>query len=289
LLKSGKETTPLNTSIKTLIKAALSEDLPSGDITTEALIYSKATGSASFKVKLDGVIAGTEVAASVFNVIDPRIKTSFYCKDGDLLMSGTIFGKVEGKVTGILKGERTALNFLQHLSGIATQTHLYVEAVKNLPVILLDTRKTIPGLRILEKEAVKAGGGTNHRMNLSDAILIKDNHIKLLIREGLSLALIIDRAKKNNPRHLKIEVEVRTLEEAAEAVQAGADRIMLDNMDIQTMKKTVIMINNRAETEASGNVTLQNVRQVAETGVDFISIGALTHSANALDISLKLD
>jgi nicotinate-nucleotide pyrophosphorylase (carboxylating) len=289
LLKSGKETPPLNTSIKTLIKAALSEDIPSGDKTTEALIDSKATGSATFKVKSDGVIAGTEVAAAVFYIIDPRIRTSFYCKDGDLLMSGTIFGKVEGRVAGILKGERTALNFLQHLSGIATQTRLYVETVKDLPVTLLDTRKTIPGLRILEKEAVKVGGGTNHRMNLSDAILIKDNHIKLLTREGLSLASIIDRAIKNNPGHLKIEVEVRTLKEAEEAVQAGTDRIMLDNMDIETMKKTIIMINKRAETEASGNVTLQNVRQVAETGVDFISIGALTHSANALDISLKLD
>jgi nicotinate-nucleotide pyrophosphorylase (carboxylating) len=191
-------------------------------------------------------------------------------------------------VPGILKGERTALNFLQHLSGIATQTSLYADAVQGLPVKILDTRKTVPGLRILEKYAVSMGGGINHRLNLGDMVLIKDNHIAILRRQGLSIGDIVRQARNKTPQYIKIEIETTNPREALEAAEAGADVVMLDNMNLEQMRQAVILINHRAIVEASGGVNLGAIRAIAETGVDWISVGALTHSAGALDISMKL-
>jgi nicotinate-nucleotide pyrophosphorylase (carboxylating) len=188
-----------------------------------------------------------------------------------------------------LKAERTVLNFLQHLSGIATETSRYVQSVHDLPVKIIDTRKTIPGLRILQKYAVKTGGGGNHRMDLKDGILIKDNHLKILRRQGLPLKDVIARARVHNRRGLKIEIEVKTLAEVEDAVSAGADIIMLDNMSIEDMKRAVGLVRGHCMVEASGGVSLDTVRAIAETGVNFISVGALTHSARALDINMKLD
>jgi nicotinate-nucleotide pyrophosphorylase (carboxylating) len=195
---------------------------------------------------------------------------------------------VEGNVTGILRGERTALNFLQHLSGIATQTSLYVKAVQGLPVKILDTRKTVPGLRTLEKYAVSMGGGTNHRLNLGDMVLIKDNHISILRRQGFSIGDIVQEARNKTPKHIKIEIETTNPHEAAEAADAGADVVMLDNMNLEEMRRAVTLIGHKAIIEASGGVNMNTIRAIAETGVDWISVGALTHSACALDISMKL-
>ena len=197
--------------------------------------------------------------------------------------------KVSGSIASILKAERVALNFLQRLSGIASETNRYVERVEGLPVRIMDTRKTTPGLRSLEKYAVRVGGGGNHRMNLSDGILIKDNHLVALLSQGLNIKEITAKARQNAPQRLPVEVEVRTMPEALEAVEAGANIVMLDNMNLEDMRKAVKSIHGRALIEASGGITLGNVRAVAETGVDFISIGALTHSVKALDISLELE
>jgi len=197
--------------------------------------------------------------------------------------------KVSGSIAGILKAERVALNFLQRLSGIASETSRYVARVEALPVRIMDTRKTTPGWRSLEKYAVRIGGGGNHRMNLGDGVLIKDNHLAALRSQGLNIKEIIAKARQNAPQRLPVEVEVRTVSEALEAVEAGADIVMLDNMNLEDMREAVKSINGRALIEASGGITLDNVRAVAETGVDFISIGALTHSARALDISLELE
>jgi nicotinate-nucleotide pyrophosphorylase (carboxylating) len=195
---------------------------------------------------------------------------------------------VEGIVTGILKGERTALNFLQHLSGIATQTSLYVDAVRGQDAKVLDTRKTVPGLRILEKYAVSMGGGVNHRLNLGDMVLIKDNHIAILRRQGFSISDIVRQARNKTPQNIKIEIETTNPAEALEAAASGADVVMLDNMSLEEMRQAVTLINHRAIVEASGGVNLNTIRAIAETGVDWISVGALTHSADALDISMKL-
>jgi nicotinate-nucleotide pyrophosphorylase (carboxylating) len=209
-------------------------------------------------------------------------------RDGEQVKPGDIVAAVEGDVADILKGERTALNFLQHLSGIATQTSLYVDAVRGLPVKILDTRKTLPGLRLLEKYAVSVGGGTNHRMSLGDMALVKDNHIAILRRRGMSISEIVRQARDKTARNIKIEIETASPEEAAEAADAGADIVMLDNMDLDQMRHAVSLIGHRAIVEASGGVSLDNVRRIAQTGVDWISVGALTHSAKALDINMKL-
>lgn len=271
-----------------IVDRALAEDLGWGDITTEALIPSDQRGIASIIVKSEGILAGIDVAKRVFHQVDPELRMDVLLEDGTRIKASDVIARVEGKVANILKAERVALNFLQRLSGIATETNRYVEAVKGLPVHIMDTRKTTPSLRVLEKYAVRVGGGENHRMNLGDGILIKDNHLAALRSRGLSLKEIIAKAQQNAPKRLKIEVEVKTVPEALEAAEAGADIVMLDNMSLGDIRQAVKMIHGRALIEASGGITLDKVRAVAETGVDFISVGALTHSVKALDISLEI-
>jgi len=272
-----------------LVDHALAEDWAWGDVTTQALIPAEAEGKASFIAKSAGVVAGIEVVHLVFARVDLSLEFRALLHDGDKLQRGTEIATVEGKVGSILRGERVALNFLQRLSGIATETSRYVEAVRGTKARIVDTRKTTPGLRFLEKYAVRAGGGQNHRVHLGDGILIKDNHLAALRARGLDLKAAIDLARKNAPHTLKIEVEVTTVEEAGEAIEAGADIIMLDNMSVEEMRRAVKSIGGRVLVEASGGVTLDNVRSVAETGVDLISVGALTHSVKSLDISLELE
>jgi nicotinate-nucleotide pyrophosphorylase (carboxylating) len=272
-----------------LVDHALAEDWAWGDVTTQALIPADAAGKAKFIAKSAGVVAGLEVVHLVFSRVDPTLKFRALLNDGDRLQRGSEIAAIEGKVSGILRGERVALNFLQRLSGIATETSRYVEAVRGTKARIVDTRKTTPGLRFLEKYAVRAGGGQNHRVHLGDGILIKDNHLAALRARGLDIKAAIDLARKNAPHTLKIEVEVTTVEEANEAVEAGADIVMLDNMSVEEMRRAVKSMGGRVLVEASGGVTLENVRTVAETGVDLISVGALTHSVKALDISLELE
>jgi nicotinate-nucleotide pyrophosphorylase (carboxylating) len=275
--------------IEEIIDRALAEDLGKGDVTTEALIPGDRQGTGFIVAKKEDVLAGMNVAKQVFHRVDPELKVEILLEDGVTVKPGSKVAKVSGSIASILKAERVALNFLQRLSGIASETNRYVEAFRGLPVRIMDTRKTTPGLRSLEKHAVKVGGGQNHRMSLGDGILIKDNHLAALRSQGLNLKQIVARARQNSPQRLPVEVEVGTVAEASEAVEAGADIIMLDNMNIEDMRKAVKSIRGRALVEASGGITLDNVRAVAETGVDLISIGALTHSARALDISLELE
>jgi nicotinate-nucleotide pyrophosphorylase (carboxylating) len=275
--------------IEEIIDRALAEDLGKGDVTTEAIIPSDQQGTGFIVTKKEGILAGTGVAKQVFHRVDPELKVEVILEDGARVKPGSKVARVSGSIASILKAERVALNFLQRLSGIASETNRYVEAVKGLPVRIMDTRKTTPGLRSLEKHAVRAGGGENHRMSLGDGILIKDNHLAALRSQGLNIKEIIAKAKQNAPQRLPVEVEVGTVSEALEAVEAGADIVMLDNMSLEDMRKAVKSIHGRALIEASGGITLGNVRAVGETGVDFISIGALTHSATALDISFELE
>ena len=274
--------------LEDLVERALDEDLAGGDITTDPLIPPHTKGKASFMIKAPGILAGIDIARLVFMKVDPFLKFSILIQDGSKVKPGDIVATVEGDVPGILKGERTALNFLQHLSGIATLTSLFVEAVKGLPVKILDTRKTVPGLRILGKYAVSMGGGRNHRLNLGDMVLIKDNHIAILRRQGLSIGNIVRQARNKTPQDIKIEIETTSPADALEAADAGADVVMLDNMSLDQMRQAVSLINHKAIVEASGGVNLNTIRAIAETGVDWISVGALTHSAVALDISMKL-
>jgi len=245
-------------------------------------------GKASILVKARGILAGGEIAERVFLRVDPSLRVEVLIRDGIKVKPGDIAATISGKVVSILKAERTALNFLQRLSGIATQTARYTAKTRGLKVSITDTRKTTPGLRLLEKYAVSTGGGQNHRLHLGDGILIKDNHIAALRALGMSLKDIVAKAKKNAPG-LKVEVEVGTAEEAGEAVEGGADTIMLDNMNPDVMRRVVGLIPGQVKIEASGGVTLANVRAVAETGVNLISVGALTQSSKALDISLELE
>lgn len=272
-----------------IIDQAIAEDLDKGDCTTDSLISETERGTASIRTKANGILAGAEIARQVFLRIDSELKIDIFIKDGTAIKPGDAIARVEGKVSSILKAERTALNFLQHLSGIATETARYVEAVKGLPTKIVDTRKTIPGLRAMEKYAVLMGGGKNHRMHLGDGILIKDNHLKVLRRQGLRVKEIIAKARAQNTTGLKIEVEAKSPEEALEAADARADIVMLDNMSIDDMRKAVGLIERRCLIEASGGVNRDSVRAIAETGVDIISVGALTHSPQALDINMKLD
>ena len=245
-------------------------------------------GKASILVKARGILAGGEIAKRVFLRVDPSLRVEVLIKDGAKVKPGDIVAAISGKVVSILKAERTALNFLQRLSGIASQTAQYIAKARGLNVSITDTRKTTPGLRLLEKYAVGIGGGQNHRLHLGDGILIKDNHIAALRALGMSLKNIVTKAKQN-ARGLKVEVEVRTAQEALEAVEGGADIIMLDNMSPDEMRRVVGLVAGRVKIEASGGVTLANVRAAAETGVNLISVGALTHSSKALDISLELE
>jgi nicotinate-nucleotide pyrophosphorylase (carboxylating) len=297
--------------IEEIIDRALAEDLGKGDVTTEALIPGDRQGTGFIVAKKAGILAGAGVAKQVFQRVDPELKVEILLEDGARIKPGSKVAKVSGSIVSILKAERVALNFLQHLSGIASETNLYVAKVEGLPVCIMDTRKTTPGLRSLEKYAVKVGGGENHRMSLGDGILIKDNHLAVLRSQGLNIKEIVAKARQNAPlslrefltpslrgaqrrsnlraRQTQVEVEAGTVAEALEAVEAGADIVMLDNMSLEDMRKAVKSIHGRALIEASGGITLDNVWAVAETGVDFISIGALTHSARALDISLELE
>jgi len=275
--------------VEQIVSNALAEDLGSGDVTSEALVPSELEGKASILVKRDGVLVGLDVAKEVFRQVDPSLRFKALVKDGAKIRKGGMVATVDGKVASILKAERTALNFLQHLSGIATETAQYVDAVSGTKAIITDTRKTIPGLRLLEKYAVRAGGGHNHRLNLGDGVLIKDNHLAALRSSGLGLGEAVKKARKRAPRAMKVEVEVESVKQAREALSAGADIIMLDNMNVKDMRRVVELVQGRALLEASGGITLDNVRSVAEAGVDLISVGALTHSAKALDISLEVE
>ena len=266
-----------------LILLALKEDITSEDITTNAVMREKKMGEVELLCKQTGVIAGLDVFARVFQLLDPDTEVEFYAKDGDRVEKGQLLGLVKGDIRVLLSGERTALNYLQRMSGIATYTREIADLLKGSKTKLLDTRKTTPNMRIFEKYAVKAGGGYNHRYNLSDGILLKDNHISAA--EGVKNA--IEMAKEYAPFVRKIEIETENLDMVKEAVEAGADIIMLDNMTPEEMQEAVAFIDGRAQTECSGNVTRENIEKVISVGVDYISSGALTHSAPILDLSLK--
>jgi nicotinate-nucleotide pyrophosphorylase (carboxylating) len=272
-----------------IIDLALAEDLGSGDVTSEILIPPELKGRATISAKEAGIIAGVEIARKVFLQVDPSISFSVSSKDGTAVKPDDKIAEVAGRVISILNAERTALNFLQRLSGIASITTQYTAEMHGLKTYIADTRKTTPGLRRLEKHAVSTGGGRNHRLHLGDGILIKDNHLAALRATGMKLKDIVAKAKKNAPRGLKVEVEAGTVQEAMEAAEAGADIIMLDNMSTREMRQVTKSLKSKVKIEASGGINLANVRQVALTGVDFISIGALTHSPKALDISLEFD
>ena len=266
-----------------LILSALREDITSEDITTNSVMPHYQKGQVELICKEDGVIAGLDVFKRVFELLDEKTETTFYCKDGDEVKKGEKLGVIVGDIRVLLSGERTALNFLQRMSGIATYTRSIADLLKGTKTKLLDTRKTTPNMRIFEKYAVKVGGGINHRYNLSDGILLKDNHIGAA--GGVKQA--VEMAKEYAPFVRKIEIEVENLEMLKEAIEAGADIIMLDNMSVEDMKKAVEMTAGKAETECSGNVTKENIARLTDIGVDYISSGALTHSAPILDLSLK--
>ena len=271
--------------LKDFIKRSFAEDVGTGDITTQTTIPEGTQISGRFIAKESGILCGLGVAEAVFNYADPSIAFSVSFKDGDMVNKGDVIATVSGDAAAILTGERLALNLMQRMSGIATNTQAAVNQVAGYKAKIVDTRKTTPGLRVFEKYAVHTGGGTNHRFNLADGVLIKDNHIKAA--GGITNA--IKAAKANAPHTLKIEVEVESLEQLEEALTAGADIVMLDNMDNATMTKAVAQTAGRAILEASGNMGEKNLTEVAATGVDIISIGALTHSVKALDISLKFN
>jgi nicotinate-nucleotide pyrophosphorylase (carboxylating) len=274
--------------INKIIDLALYEDTAWGDITSQILMPPEQKGKAVIIAMDEGMLAGGDIAKLVFLRAEPSLEVDILTQDGKKLKPGDAVATISGSVTSILKGERVALNFLSHLSGVASETARYVARVKGLSIIT-DTRKTSPGLRVLEKYAVRMGGGQNHRLHLGDGVLIKDNHIAALRKMGLSLKDIISKAKQNAPRKTKIEVEVNTAQEALEAAQAGADVIMLDNMSPGEIKRVVALIPEPVKLEASGGITLDNAHTVAMTGVDFISVGAITHSAKALDFSLEIE
>ena len=275
-------TPELNRIMDAAIDAALREDMPEGDITSESIIPANARSEAYFLAKEDGVLAGLPVAARVFERIDPSVIFIERFRDGSSFTRSDKLARVKGPTIALLKGERTALNFLQRLCGVATVTRRFVEAISGTKTRILDTRKTVPGLRLLDKYAVRTGGGTNHRASLSDMVLIKDNHL----RHVGSVAEAVRRARAHIRPGVRVEVEAANLLQVREALAAGADMIMLDNMPLETMRQAVVLAGGRVPLEASGNMTLDRVRAVAETGVDFISVGALTHSARAVDISL---
>ena len=270
--------------IDDLIKTALKEDINYIDVTTDYLLDPEAVTQAYFVSKDDGILCGIQVAMRVFTLLDPEVKFQLYKKDGDPVKRGDRILDMEGHTVALLKGERTALNLVQHMSGVATATHRCVELVEGTNASIADTRKTLPGLRPIQKYAVTCGGGRNHRYNLSDAAMLKDNHIDAY---G-SITAAINALRKKAGHMLSIEVEVRNFEELQEALDADANIIMLDNMDCSDMAQAVEMTGGRAKLEASGNITLENIREVAETGVDIISLGALTHSVKCFDISMKI-
>ena len=266
-----------------LIRMALQEDITSEDVSTNAVMPTATKGTVELIAKEDGVIAGLDIYARVFTILDEKTEIDFYCKDGDEVKKGELMATVTGDIRVLLSGERVALNYLQRMSGIATYTRQVAKLLEGSKVTLLDTRKTTPNCRVFEKYAVRVGGGCNHRYNLSDGVLLKDNHIGA----AGSVTKAIQMAKAYAPFVRKIEIETETLEQVAEAVEAGADIIMLDNMTPEVMKQAVALIDGRAQTECSGNITKENIARICEIGVDFVSSGALTHSAPILDISMK--
>ncbi|WP_294800137.1 carboxylating nicotinate-nucleotide diphosphorylase [uncultured Eubacterium sp.] len=261
----------------------LKEDITSEDVSTNAVMPENKQGKADLICKQDGIVCGLDVFERTFKILDDTSRFEANFKDGDFVKKGDLIGVIYGDVKAILSGERTALNYLQRMSGIATMTREYVNELKGYKTVLLDTRKTTPNMRPFEKHAVKVGGATNHRYNLSDGVLLKDNHIGA----AGSVTKAIEMAKAYAPFVRKIEIETETLEQVKEALDAGADIIMLDNMDNDTMRKAVEMIGDKAQTECSGNVTKERLKEIAEIGVDFVSCGALTHSAMIMDVSLK--
>ncbi|MEW6033900.1 MAG: carboxylating nicotinate-nucleotide diphosphorylase [Chloroflexota bacterium] len=274
--------------VERIVERALEEDLGWGDVTTDYLVPDDAEAEGSIMSWREGVVAGVEVMKRVFLRVDPCLDVKVLLADGARVQPRDVIAVVTGKAASILRAERVALNFLQRMSGIATETARYVEAVRGLPVRIADTRKTAPGLRVLDKYAVRVGGGLNHRLHLGDGVLVKDNHLEVLRAKGISLKEAVSRMRQKSPRILHVEVEADTVEEAGAAAGAGADIILLDNMDLDTMRRAAEAIGGRALIEASGGMTLDRVRAVAEAGVDFISAGSLTHSVRALDISLEL-
>lgn len=266
-----------------LIMMALQEDITSEDVSTNAVMPKAQKGKVDLICKQDGIIAGLDVYARVFTLLDDSTEVEFFCKDGDEVKAGQLMGVVTGDIRVLLSGERVALNYLQRMSGIATYTHEVAELLKGSKTTLLDTRKTTPNCRIFEKYAVRVGGGSNHRYNLSDGVLLKDNHIGA----AGSITNAVRMAKEYVPFVRKIEVEVETLDQVKEAVEAGADIIMLDNMTTDQMRAAIDLIDGRAETECSGNVTKENIERLVSLGVDYISSGALTHSSPIMDISMK--
>ncbi|HZY43682.1 MAG TPA: carboxylating nicotinate-nucleotide diphosphorylase [Anaerolineae bacterium] len=271
--------------LEPIIQRSLDEDIGDGDVTTNTTIPAKAMLSGEFVAKADGVIAGLEVARRAFQLVDARVQLIAQLKDGEFVHTGDVIARVTGPCRALLTGERVALNFFQRMSGIATLTRRFVEAVKFSRAIILDTRKTAPGLRVLDKWAVRLGGGQNHRLGLYDMVLIKDNHIAAV---G-SITEAVKRVRSLDQLHRPIEVEVKNLTELREALTLNLDRILLDNMSPDKMREAVKITHGRVPLEASGNVSIETVADIAATGVDYISVGALTHSVRALDISLELD
>ena len=274
-------------SIEQLIELALNEDIGNGDHTSEAMVSSTAIGKMKLLVKESGIIAGIDIARKVFEKVDPLISMRQLISDGSEVKKGDIAFYVSGPAKSMLIAERTVLNFMQRMSGIATETRKYVKLLEGTKARLLDTRKTTPNMRVFEKMAVRIGGGVNHRMGLFDMVMIKDNHVD--VAGGIENAILAEQAylKKNN-KQLQIEIEVRNFDELSEVIRiGGVDRIMLDNFTSEDLTKAVVMINGRFETEASGGITLDTIRKVADTGVDFISVGAITHHIKSLDLSLK--
>ena len=266
-----------------LIRMALQEDITSEDVSTNAVMPTATKGTVDLIAKEDGVVAGLEIYARVFTILDEKTEIDLHCKDGDEVKKGELMATVTGDIRVLLSGERVALNYLQRMSGIATYTRQVAKLLEGSNVTLLDTRKTTPNCRVFEKYAVRVGGGHNHRYNLSDGVLLKDNHIGA----AGSVAKAVKMAKAYAPFVRKIEIEVETLDQVKEAVEAGADIIMLDNMTPEVMKQAVELIDGRAQTECSGHITKENIQKIREIGVDFVSSGALTHSAPILDISMK--
>jgi nicotinate-nucleotide pyrophosphorylase (carboxylating) len=269
-------------TLERIVLAALAEDIGAGDVTTDATVSADAVGTAELVVKEPGVVCGLRVAEAAFRALDPDLRFESLAADGDTVEAGAVVARVSGSARAILTGERVALNFLGRLSGIATLTRRYVDAIEGTGVVVLDTRKTTPGLRALEKDAVVAGGGRNHRFGLDDAVLIKDNHLRAA--RSLRAAVELTRAVSDLP----IEVECESLEQVHEALELGVDAILLDNMTLGELREAVTLAGEHARLEASGGVSLDTIRAIAETGVDEISVGALTHSARSLDVSLEL-
>ena len=284
---NSKENLLQKREVQTIIRLALAEDRVRQDVTSKLIIPARLESHATLLSKAEGVLSGIEIFAAVFQNIDPNITIKLLKADGDNLKKGDSVAVLYGNTRSILRAERTALNFVCHLSGIASAASTYIERIKGTKARIADTRKTSAGQRLLEKYAITCGGGKNHRLDLSDGILIKDNHIAALKKVGLSLSDIISRAKKRNRGGLAIEVEVNSLSQAEEAAATGADILLLDNMTVSDMREVVDKLKGHVRFEASGGITLQNVRAIAETGVDIISIGALTHSAKVFDFSLE--